>query len=165
AAGRAARPDARARARALRQRRRLRELPGRSAREPAVGRGPAGGRAHDRADRSAAGPRGPAGRRARLRARLRSAPRRPGDGGAALPPRRRDGRGGRRRAGGLTVSTTRKLGSIGLLTAEERRRILFDWNATARPFADDEPVQRAFERWAAARPDLPAVRAGARQLT
>jgi amino acid adenylation domain-containing protein len=45
------------------------------------------------------------------------------------------------------------------LGAEERRQLLVDFNATAREEAP-EPVHRLFERWAAERPEAPALVAG-----
>ncbi|WP_437033688.1 amino acid adenylation domain-containing protein [Streptomyces sp. enrichment culture] len=61
----------------------------------------------------------------------------------------------------------RTVGSLDLLTDEERRRVLTDWNDTARPTAPAPHggLQEAFRARAEAVPDAVAVRADGRGLT
>jgi amino acid adenylation domain-containing protein len=54
---------------------------------------------------------------------------------------------------------------IQLLTDAERRQILFEWNATSRPRADDRPVHEMVETHAARTPGHVAIRASVAQVT
>jgi len=49
------------------------------------------------------------------------------------------------------------LGEIDVLSTEERRRVLVEWNATARPYPGDEPAHRLIERAVDRAPDAEAV--------
>lgn len=60
---------------------------------------------------------------------------------------------------GLAADPDRRIGSVELLTAEERRRILVDWNDTAAD-VPTRTVPELFERCARETPDAPAVRDG-----
>ena len=50
-----------------------------------------------------------------------------------------------------------RLSSLPVLDAVERRRLLVDWNATARPFPHDRAIPELFARQAAAQPQAVAV--------
>ncbi len=58
-----------------------------------------------------------------------------------------------------------RLAELDILTAEERRLILTDWNATGAEFPAREPMHRLFERQAARTPEATAVIDGARELS
>ncbi len=64
----------------------------------------------------------------------------------------------------LAVAPARALGEHSLLTAEERRRILVDWNKTDRPFRE-LCVHQLFEEQAARTPDAVAAAFGDESLT
>src|ERR1700730_19287341 len=48
-------------------------------------------------------------------------------------------------------------GSLSLLTAQERKQILFDWNATTRDYAYEQCLQQLFEAQVGRTPRDPAV--------
>ncbi len=50
-----------------------------------------------------------------------------------------------------------RIGELSLMTPDERRRILFDWNDTAGPYPDQETLPDAFRRQAAERPEAVAL--------
>src|SRR5262249_28060584 len=52
------------------------------------------------------------------------------------------------------------VGGLGLLADDERRRVLYEWNATRAGFPVDRPMHRLFEDQVACRPDDVAVRCG-----
>ncbi|MFG3134321.1 amino acid adenylation domain-containing protein [Streptomyces tendae] len=54
---------------------------------------------------------------------------------------------------------------IDVLPAEERRRLLVEWNDTARPYPHDSCLSELFEEQVARRPDEVAVHHGDQQLT
>ncbi len=64
-----------------------------------------------------------------------------------------------------TADPTARLGRLPLLAEDERRRILFDWNDTAREFPHDRCVHELFEEQAAARPEAVALVCGGERLT
>ncbi len=59
----------------------------------------------------------------------------------------------------------RRVSDLPLLTDEERRHIVVDWNSTDRSFPRDRGVHRLFEAQAAERPNAIAVEDGAGRLT
>jgi aspartate racemase len=59
----------------------------------------------------------------------------------------------------VTTSPDRPLSSISLLSADEQRQLLYEWNQTARP-CPAEAVHQLFEHQAAIRPDAVAVEDG-----
>jgi amino acid adenylation domain-containing protein len=59
----------------------------------------------------------------------------------------------------------RPLADVPLLGELERRRVLAEWNATARPYPLDRCVHDLFTEQAARTPDAPAVLSGAETLT
>ena len=58
----------------------------------------------------------------------------------------------------------RRISQLDLLTIVERRRLLLDWNDTARP-VPETTVPELFEQQAARTPDAPAVLSAAAELT
>ena len=56
----------------------------------------------------------------------------------------------------LSAPRTR-VAELPLMTEEERRRLLIDWNDTATPYPDRHTVHGLFEEWAARQPNAPAV--------
>jgi amino acid adenylation domain-containing protein len=58
---------------------------------------------------------------------------------------------------GVARDPERKLGRLPLLTSDEWRETLYDWNATAREYGQPRLVHQLFEAQAALRPDAPAV--------
>nr|ASV46952.1 hypothetical protein [uncultured bacterium] len=66
---------------------------------------------------------------------------------------------------GVAEDPDRRLSELPLLGGDERRRLLVEWNATARPYPRDRSVHALFAEVAAARPDAPAVLAGGRATT
>ena len=60
----------------------------------------------------------------------------------------------------MAADETRPLDLIELLDDEERRRVVYDWNATARPLDPEAVLLDAFEATARRSPDLQAVRFG-----
>ena len=59
----------------------------------------------------------------------------------------------------------RGINELPLLTSEERRKLVFDFNATARPYPRELCVHQLFEHQAARVPERTAVAHGARSLT
>ncbi|WP_034607745.1 formyltransferase family protein, partial [Chitinimonas koreensis] len=57
----------------------------------------------------------------------------------------------------MSADAGRPLGDHDLLAAGERRRLLADWNATARPYPREARLATLFEAQAARTPELPAV--------
>ncbi len=66
---------------------------------------------------------------------------------------------------GVLADPGRRLSAIPLLSGEERRQVLADWNRTDRPHPGDRGVHQLFEIQAAQRPDAIAVEAGRERLT
>ncbi|MEU6588533.1 amino acid adenylation domain-containing protein [Streptomyces sp. NPDC046881] len=64
----------------------------------------------------------------------------------------------------LAADPDRRIGSVDLLTAQERRRILVDWNDTAAD-VPERTVPELFEQCARETPDAPAVRGGTTVLS
>jgi amino acid adenylation domain-containing protein len=60
----------------------------------------------------------------------------------------------------VTTSPDRPLSSIPLLSADEQRQVLYDWNQTARPFPTEHAVHQLFEHQATIRPDAIALEDG-----
>jgi amino acid adenylation domain-containing protein len=58
----------------------------------------------------------------------------------------------------MTADPARRLGDLSLLSAEERQRVVYEWNATAAPYPSDGGVARLFEAQAAQTPNQPALR-------
>ncbi len=58
-----------------------------------------------------------------------------------------------------------RIAALPILSAEERRTLLHDWNATKTAYPREKCVHELFEACAAATPDAPAVTAGGRTLT
>jgi natural product biosynthesis luciferase-like monooxygenase protein len=58
---------------------------------------------------------------------------------------------------GLAGNASAPVGRIPLLSADERRKVLVDWNATARALAGEACVHRLFEQQAARTPDAVAL--------
>lgn len=54
---------------------------------------------------------------------------------------------------GVVADPDRRVSEISLLSDEERRRILIDWNATARPYPREKSIAEVFESQAARTPD------------
>ncbi|MFL5355870.1 amino acid adenylation domain-containing protein, partial [Archangium sp.] len=59
----------------------------------------------------------------------------------------------------------RRLSEFSLLTAEERQKVLVEWNATAADYPKDSCIHELFEAQAALRPDAIAVEFGSQRLT
>ena len=57
----------------------------------------------------------------------------------------------------LEADPGRAVGRLDVLSAEERRLVLEDWNATAKPYPQDRCVHQLFEDQAAAQPDAVAL--------
>ncbi|MFD6751204.1 AMP-binding protein, partial [Streptomyces anthocyanicus] len=57
------------------------------------------------------------------------------------------------------------LSRIDLLSPEEHRRLVVEWNDTAVPYADNTTLHRMVQEQAARTPDAPAVLCGAEELT
>ncbi|HSF31102.1 MAG TPA: amino acid adenylation domain-containing protein [Candidatus Tectomicrobia bacterium] len=66
---------------------------------------------------------------------------------------------------GVATAPDARISELPLLTADERRRILVDWNRTGIPYANDVCVHHLVERWAEVTPGALAVRTGSLQLT
>ncbi len=58
---------------------------------------------------------------------------------------------------GMTVAPDCRVSALPLLSEAERRQLLIDWNATAAPFPQDQPVHRLFEAQAARSPNAVAL--------
>lgn len=66
---------------------------------------------------------------------------------------------------GVVAKPEQRLSHLPLLTTDERQRLLVEWNATSRPYADDQCLQGVFETQVARTPDAVAVIWGAESLT
>jgi amino acid adenylation domain-containing protein len=66
---------------------------------------------------------------------------------------------------GMPAAAAKPLREQALLSTAETRRILVDWNDTARTFADEAPVHALIARQARHAPDALAVLGGARTMT
>jgi amino acid adenylation domain-containing protein len=66
---------------------------------------------------------------------------------------------------GAADDPDRPLGALPLLTAAERRRILYEWNDTRADFPRGRCIHHLVEAQAARTPDAPAVAFGGRELT
>ena len=65
----------------------------------------------------------------------------------------------------VVAAPDRRLSAISLLSSDERRQVLVDWNQTDRPFPADRCVHQLFESQAAQRPEATAVEDGSECLT
>ncbi|WP_193161094.1 non-ribosomal peptide synthetase [Microbulbifer hainanensis] len=65
----------------------------------------------------------------------------------------------------LTLDPNRKLAEIDVLPPAERKKILLEWNDTARPFSDQICIYGLFEARVNEQPDAPAVEARGEVLT
>ena len=65
----------------------------------------------------------------------------------------------------VIVRPERRLSEVSLLTAEERQRVLVEWNATASDYPQDSCIHELFESQVALRPDSVAVEFGSQHLT
>jgi len=65
----------------------------------------------------------------------------------------------------LSLSPNRRLADIDVLPPAERKKILLEWNDTARPFSDQACIQELFEARVDEQPDAPAVEACGQSLT
>ncbi|HEX2187714.1 MAG TPA: condensation domain-containing protein, partial [Longimicrobiaceae bacterium] len=66
---------------------------------------------------------------------------------------------------GIAADPERRVSDLPLMTAEERRRVVSDWNATGRPFAAGPLVHELVAEQARRRPEAPAVVCGDAVLT
>jgi amino acid adenylation domain-containing protein len=66
---------------------------------------------------------------------------------------------------GVAADPERRLSTLPLLTGPERRRLLVEWNSTAREYPRDVCVHRLFELQADATPDAVALVHGGERLT
>jgi amino acid adenylation domain-containing protein len=66
---------------------------------------------------------------------------------------------------GIAESPEQKFTSLPLMSESERRQILFDWNATQRPFPADSGVHEVFLEQVGKTPDVTAVVFGEQELT
>ena len=66
---------------------------------------------------------------------------------------------------GVLAAPGRRLSVIPLLSGEERRQVLADWNRTDRPYPGDRGVHHLFEAQAAQHPGVTAVEAAGERLT
>jgi surfactin family lipopeptide synthetase A len=64
----------------------------------------------------------------------------------------------------IVADPGQQISKLRLLTAPERRRILVEWNDTARPYGP-RPILELFEAQAQNKPDATAVRCGSKQLS
>ncbi|HEU0078336.1 MAG TPA: amino acid adenylation domain-containing protein, partial [Longimicrobiaceae bacterium] len=60
---------------------------------------------------------------------------------------------------GMAAEPERRVSTLELMSAEERRQVVQEWNDTARPFSGDRGIHRLFEAQAARTPDAPALMA------
>ncbi|NOK39823.1 AMP-binding protein, partial [Corallococcus exercitus] len=65
----------------------------------------------------------------------------------------------------VSLSTASRLGDVSLLSSEERRQLLRDFNATSAPFPGEACIHHLFEAQAALRPDAIALEFGSQRLT
>jgi aspartate racemase len=66
---------------------------------------------------------------------------------------------------GIVADPTCRIGDLPLLTEDERRQVLVDWNETATEYPRESCVHQLFEAQAARTPDAVAVVCDDRQLT
>ncbi|WP_366934966.1 non-ribosomal peptide synthase/polyketide synthase [Pyxidicoccus fallax] len=66
---------------------------------------------------------------------------------------------------GLVTAPDRPIANVSLLSTDERRQVLVDWNATATDYPRDTPIHTLFARQAALTPDAVAVVFGDARLT
>jgi amino acid adenylation domain-containing protein len=66
---------------------------------------------------------------------------------------------------GVVADPEQALSRLPLLTADERQRLLVEWNATAAPYPADQCMHRLFEAQVARTPDAVAVSCGDASLT
>jgi non-ribosomal peptide synthetase component F len=66
---------------------------------------------------------------------------------------------------GMVADPERPLSQLPLLAPDEHRRLVVDWNATARPYPREACVHELFEAQAARTPDAPALVFGERTLS
>jgi len=66
---------------------------------------------------------------------------------------------------GATARPDRPLSQIDILDRDERRRLLFEWNDTARAFPAERLLHENVSQWAARAPDAPALALGERTLS
>ena len=67
--------------------------------------------------------------------------------------------------GGATRNPDLPISKLEILTADERRQLLVDWNQTARDYPKDASVARIFEEQVARTPDAIALQYGERTIT
>jgi amino acid adenylation domain-containing protein len=65
----------------------------------------------------------------------------------------------------VRVNADQRIGDLTLLDADEERRLIVEWNATAREFPHERCFQELFEAQAALSPDRVAVECGGSSLT
>jgi len=65
----------------------------------------------------------------------------------------------------VATDPDRRIGELSLLSAEERQRVLVDWNATGSEYPRDRCVHELFEEQVARTPDAVAVVCGGEELT
>ncbi|HEX6434179.1 MAG TPA: amino acid adenylation domain-containing protein, partial [Gemmatimonadales bacterium] len=65
----------------------------------------------------------------------------------------------------VTTSPDRPLSSVSLLSADEQRQVLYQWNQTERPLPAEQAVHELFERQAAVRPDAIALEDGSQRVS
>jgi amino acid adenylation domain-containing protein len=65
----------------------------------------------------------------------------------------------------VTADPDRRLSAIPLLTRDERRQVLVEWNCTDRPLPAGRGVHELFEARAAEHPDATAIEAGGERVT
>ncbi|NNB85299.1 amino acid adenylation domain-containing protein, partial [Corallococcus exiguus] len=65
----------------------------------------------------------------------------------------------------VSLTTASRLGDVSLLSSEERRQLLRDFNATSAPFPADSCIHHLFEAQSALRPDAVAIEFGSQRLT
>ncbi|WP_324290034.1 non-ribosomal peptide synthetase/type I polyketide synthase [Pyxidicoccus sp. MSG2] len=66
---------------------------------------------------------------------------------------------------GIAVDPSQRVAELPLLSGDERRRMLVEWNDTHQPFPEDARVHDLFEAQAASTPDAVAVVAEGQRLT
>ncbi|WP_338270543.1 amino acid adenylation domain-containing protein, partial [Corallococcus caeni] len=71
----------------------------------------------------------------------------------------------RRAVEGLVAGETGRLWEVGVLSAEEKQRVLVEWNQTASDYPREASIVDVFASQVARRPDAVALEAGEEQLT
>ena len=66
---------------------------------------------------------------------------------------------------GIVADPEQRLSQLPLLTADERHRLLVEWNTTAAPYPDDQCLHHVFEAQVTRTPDAVAVVCGDESLT